>query len=101
MQTILGHKYVDTTLRYARLYDGTIAVDYYRAMAQVERYLTLGEQSEASHPKAGELLPLLDLLDRGELNETQKNALHALRSGLQALVKHEVNLNKENVKVPA
>jgi len=99
VQTILGHKYVETTLRYARLYDGTIAVDYYRAMAQVERCLALEERSEASPPRAGELLPLLDLFDRGELNETQQNALQALRSGLQALTKQEVNLNIEDVKV--
>jgi hypothetical protein len=29
VQAILGHKWVDTTLSYARLYDGTVAADYY------------------------------------------------------------------------
>jgi len=29
---LLGHEKVDTTLGYARLYDGTVAADYYRAM---------------------------------------------------------------------
>jgi integrase len=28
VQTTLGHKFLDTTLRYARLYDGTVAADY-------------------------------------------------------------------------
>lgn len=36
VQRILGHQHVETTLRYARLYDGTIARDYGWAMAEVE-----------------------------------------------------------------
>ena len=28
VQTVLGHKHIDTTLGYARLYDGTVAADY-------------------------------------------------------------------------
>jgi integrase/recombinase XerC len=32
VQTILGHKYVDTTLRYARTYDATVAKDYQQAI---------------------------------------------------------------------
>lgn len=30
VQALLGHKHIDTTLTYARLYDGTVAADYYR-----------------------------------------------------------------------
>jgi integrase len=29
VKTILGHKQIDTTMGYARLYDGTVATDYY------------------------------------------------------------------------
>lgn len=36
VQRILGHQRVETTLRYARLYDSTIAADYGRAMVKVE-----------------------------------------------------------------
>ena len=36
VQMILGHQHVDTTMRYARLYDGTLAEDYFRAMDQIE-----------------------------------------------------------------
>jgi len=36
VQSILGHQHIDTTLGYARLYDGTIAADYYKAMEKVE-----------------------------------------------------------------
>jgi hypothetical protein len=46
VQALLGHKFVDTTLGYARLYDGTIAADYYWAMAQVEKQLDLQPGAE-------------------------------------------------------
>jgi len=36
VQRVLGHRYVQTTLRYARLYDRTVVNDYRRAMAVVE-----------------------------------------------------------------
>ncbi|MBE7549480.1 MAG: tyrosine-type recombinase/integrase [Anaerolineales bacterium] len=36
VQRILGHQRVETTLRYARLYDSTIARDYERVMAGLE-----------------------------------------------------------------
>jgi integrase/recombinase XerD len=32
VQSLLGHKHVDTTMRYARVYDSTVAGDYVRAM---------------------------------------------------------------------
>ena len=32
VQALLGHKHVDTTMRYARLYDSTMAADYVQAM---------------------------------------------------------------------
>jgi integrase/recombinase XerD len=101
VQTILGHKYVDTTLRYARLYDGTIAADYYQAMAQVESCLALEERGETALVRAGDLLPLLDCLGKDELSEAQNVTLQVLRTGLLALVKQEVKLNIEDVKVLA
>ncbi len=36
IQHILGHKYVETTLGYARLYDSTAARDYAQAMGEIE-----------------------------------------------------------------
>ena len=101
VQAILGHKHLDTTLRYARLYDGRLAVDYYQAMAQVESCLALEDQNEASPARAGDLLPLVDLLQKGEMDAAQTATLPALRTGLLALVKQEVNLNMQNVKVLA
>jgi hypothetical protein len=99
VQAILGHKHIDTTLRYARLYDGTLAADYYQAMVQVESCLALEEQPRGSPRSAGDLLSLLATLGAGELDEIQQSALHALRAGLLALVKQDVNLNMEDVKV--
>ncbi|MBU0493170.1 MAG: hypothetical protein KKA73_26855 [Chloroflexi bacterium] len=55
----VGHKHIDTTLGYARLYDGTLAADYYRAMGEVESRLALGEDTEAPPPSSGELLALV------------------------------------------
>ena len=53
MQALLGHKWVDTTLGYARLYDGTVAADYYQAMAMVERRMALPEDRLSQPPALG------------------------------------------------
>jgi site-specific recombinase XerD len=37
VQAILGHKYVDTTLRYARVYDKAVADDYKQAIKTVQQ----------------------------------------------------------------
>jgi integrase len=37
VQRILGHQNVETTLRYARLYDSTVVIDYRRAMVEIEK----------------------------------------------------------------
>ena len=60
VQTILGHKNIDTTLGYARLYDGTVAADYYQAMQSVERQLSLPEDQMAQPPSLGELIALVE-----------------------------------------
>jgi hypothetical protein len=71
VQALLGHKFVDTTLNYARLYDGTIAADYYRAMAFVEKQLDL--QPSAELPVTpGYLLAMVDTLTIGTLNNAQR-----------------------------
>jgi site-specific recombinase XerD len=89
VQTILGHKQIETTLTYTRLYDGTIAADYYRAMGQIERRLALDESVDDSPPNGGYLLALVDALGNGTLNESQKETVHTLRQGILALVEQE------------
>jgi hypothetical protein len=85
VQRILGHKYIDTTLGYARLYDGTIAADYYRAMAEVEARLALAEETASEAPHSGELLAMVDALQTGTLNETQREIVQALRAAILTL----------------
>ena len=41
IQKILGHKTLDTTLRYARAYDETVADEFYAAMERVEQRLEI------------------------------------------------------------
>ena len=89
VQTILGHQRVDTTLGYARLYDGTVAADYYRAMLQVEHQMALPEDKVAEPPNCGQLLALVDALRSGTLNETQTETVRALRAGIVALAERD------------
>jgi site-specific recombinase XerD len=45
VQALLGHKHVDSTLRYARIYDSTVAADYVRAVRETERHFGLAEDT--------------------------------------------------------
>jgi integrase len=93
VQTILGHKNIDTTLGYARLYDGTVAADYYQAMQSVERQLALPEDRMAQPPSLGELIALVDSLRNGSLTPSQTEIVWTLRSGLALLAeKEEINV---------
>ncbi len=84
VQSLLGHEKLDTTLGYARLYDGTVAADYYRAMAQVEGLFDLREKRRVLCTPV-EMVALLDSLSRGTLNESQRETLHSIRQGILAL----------------
>jgi hypothetical protein len=67
VQTMLGHRHVDITLGYARLYDGTVAANYYRAMGEVEGRLELGESMGDPSPNDGQMLALVEALHAGTL----------------------------------
>ena len=71
VQSLLGHEKVDTTLGYARLYDGTIAADYYRAMSQIERLFQLPESERAPTINPAQLIALVISLGTGTLNQGQ------------------------------
>jgi hypothetical protein len=90
VQAILGHKQIDTTLGYARLYDGTVAADYYVAMNRVERQLALPEDRTKEPPRIGELIALTDALHRGTLNPSQIEIVRALREGLARMAECEM-----------
>lgn len=101
VQAILGHKKIDTTLGYARLYDGTIARDYFKAMNEVEQQLGLVEGDGKKAPQYGELVALVDSLCSSLLNESQSTTVQAIRSGILALSRIEHTKNSmEDVKEP-
>jgi hypothetical protein len=85
VQTLLGHKWVDTTLGYARLYDGTVANDYYQAMAGIEKQLALPEDRLSQPVGIGQLLAMVDAIRQGTLNEAQSDLIQRLRVGLMTL----------------
>lgn len=89
VQSLLGHEKLDTTLGYARLYDGTIAADYYRAMRQVERLFHLPETRQAPFYTPAELVALVDSLGSGTLNQQQRETVQALREGILSLASRE------------
>ena len=80
---MLGHENINTTLVYSRVYDSTVAADYYRAMGQIE-----GAQGRFVDGK--DLLALLDVLQSGTLDESQQEAMQALRIAIQSLDLHRV-----------
>ncbi len=98
VQTLLGHKWVDTTLGYARLYDGTVAANYYGAMTVIERRMALPEDARAESPGKGQLLALVDSLHEGTLNQAQTETVRRLRAGILALAEREKAI--QDVKVP-
>jgi hypothetical protein len=85
VQTILGHVHIDTTLGYARLYDGTVAADYYRAMVDIEGQFCLPEDKNVEPMGKAELLAIVDALKYGTLNENQVELVDALRKGILAI----------------
>jgi hypothetical protein len=89
VQTLLGHKRVDTTLGYARLYDGTVAADYYAIIILVEKHLALPEDRLAAAPGIGQLIALVDSLHSGTLNAVQHEAMRQLRAGILALAEQD------------
>lgn len=105
VQTLLGHKWVDTTLGYARLYDGTVAADYYGAMAEIERRLALPEDRLAAPLAIGQLIALVDSLRTGALNAAQSEAVRQLRAGMVVLAEregaaHAVNFQTQSQEYP-
>ena len=84
VQTLLGHEKIDTTLVYARLYDGRLAADYYRAMRKIEPLFGPARDELLSTSVPGELVALADALG-GALNDAQRETLAILRRGLLAL----------------
>ncbi len=100
VQALLGHKKIDTMMGYARLYDGTVAADYYMAMGQIERLFDVNLVDQLSVPDPAELIALVDSLSIGTLSETQRHTLSVLRKGIYILSNGSIPLNTEVKKKP-
>ncbi len=97
IQMLLGHKRLNTTLTYARVYDRTVAEDYYTAMAVVEKRLephliplpepqkANGEFSGIAPSQAQELVELVDALQGGSPKSNQLAILEQLREKIEHL----------------
>ena len=72
---LLGHKHIETTLLYSRVYDSTIAAGYYQAMRQIE-----GTPEQPLN--CGDLLALIDMLQSGTLDDAQQEAVQMLRNAI-------------------
>jgi len=90
VKEVLGHERLETTLVYTRLYEPTVASHYYLAMAQIEG--RMGQREAGSTPDPGLMLALVDSLHAGTLNEAQREAARALRTGILALVEQDVDV---------
>jgi hypothetical protein len=81
---------LETTLVYTRLHEPTVASHYYLAMAQIEG--RMGQRKADRTPDLGQMLALVDSLHAGTLNEAQREAAQALRTGILALVEQDVDV---------
>jgi hypothetical protein len=76
-------------MHYARLYDGTVANDYFKAMDRIEG-LTVTPVLEVQHVfSQNELFGLLADLKESPLNPEQKAIVSAIQEGVYALVNRE------------
>jgi len=65
IQSLLGHRRLNSTLVYARVHDHTVANDYYAAMARIEKSLALIREGDEVEPVNGaDRVRLLELADR-------------------------------------
>jgi integrase len=78
-QAILGHQHIDTTLGYARLYDGTVAADYQRAIGRLEGGIANNIADAQFHLNTNELLPILNSLSSGKFDRKQAKMVLTLR----------------------
>lgn len=80
IQTLMGHKRLNTTMTYAHVHDETVANDYFRVMAEIE-----GPQFEPEAEPAvdtAKAKTLLDQMAASELTAKQQELLDELRNCL-------------------
>jgi hypothetical protein len=90
VQAILGHKFLNATLGYAHLCEGTVATDHYRAMREIERQLDLTQAASSPAATPSHLLALVDALQAGALNDGQGETVRTLRAAILTLSKQRM-----------
>jgi site-specific recombinase XerD len=97
IQAMLGHRRLKSTMIYARVYDRTVAEDYYAAMTVIERRLephlrglpetknSQKQQAQTFSNGTNHLLALVDAMNNGSLSDDQQQILTQFRSGILAL----------------
>jgi integrase len=86
VKLIMGHVHLDTTLGYARLYDGTLAADYHRAMLSIECALNVSPDAPSQPLSPAHIVALLDALKSGgTLNTQQLDTLATARAAVVGL----------------
>lgn len=83
VQMILGHQHIETTMVYARVFDGTVAEDYFKAMDQIEG-LTSSELAPAR--SSSKVLSLLEILQQDLTDPNQKQLVAEIQTSVKQLV---------------
>ena len=94
IQSLLGHKRMNTTMIYARVHDQTVADHYYKAMALIEEQVLAPEEPALptevnySEPLTNNayLLTLVENLAREPLTSSQQAAVSQLQQGISTMV---------------
>lgn len=87
VQRLLGHRHIDTTLGYARLYDHTIADDYFTAMQVVEQRLSAVPSTDDTNNPTANLLNLVNQLSN-DGDADQQALIQQLKSSIRQLAYH-------------
>jgi site-specific recombinase XerD len=101
IQKLLGHRRLNSTMIYARAHDRTVADDYYTAMAEIEKRLQLGAETDvadddADDPvSADERTRLLELVDRLAEPQLGLDARLSLVEQMRAVLRRETPQESE------
>ena len=85
VQYVLGHKRIDTTLGYARLYSHTISTEYANAMARIEERLNARQGKAKAPVTVTDLLVLAQSINGQPLAKRDQTTLKLLCQGLSEL----------------
>lgn len=87
IQQFLGHRDLQSTMVYAKVYDQTVAKDYFTAMTEIEERVELVSKTKDDPPlpNPDELTLLLDSLLENTTDAEQAETIEAVRKAVMAL----------------